>query len=83
MKSTLFLSSLARWGWLRGTAVWLLGAFILVMGLSACSTQADPIPTTTPVPATAPDTTPVEADDSPDVPAAAQVTTGFNISGWV
>ncbi len=84
MKSIAFLSSsFTGWGWRRQTAVWLLGVFILVMGLSACAGQADPIPTSaplaaTPVPAANPDA--ARADPAP---AAAQVTTGFNISGWV
>jgi len=86
MKSIAFLSSsFAGWGWRRQTAVWLLGVFILAMGLSACKGQADPIPTSaplaaTPVPAANPDAVAVGADPAP---AAAQVTTGFNISGWV
>ena len=88
MKSISLSSLFTRWGRLRRTAVWLLGAFVLAMGLSACGGQADPIPTSappaaTPVPNTNPDAAPAAADDSPAAPAAAQVTTGFNISGWV
>ena len=88
MKSTSLRSSLTRWGWLRGTAVWLLGVLILAMGLSACGGQSDPIPNAAPlaatsIPNTNPDTAPVEGNDSPAVPTAAQVTTSFNISGWV
>lgn len=82
MKSNPFFSSLTRW------TFWLVGALILAMGLSACGGQADPIPTAappaaTPILNTNPETAPVEVNDSPAAPATAQVTTGFNISGWV
>ncbi len=82
MKPISFSSSLTRW------AVWLLGALVLAMGLSACGGQADPIPTpaplaATPVPNTNPAAVPAAVDDSLAAPASAQITTGFNISGWV
>jgi len=88
MKAISLLSLSTRWGWLRRTAVWLFGAVVLVIGLSACGGQADLTPTSvplaaTPLPATTPDAAPAAVDESPAAPAAAQVTTGFNISGWV
>ncbi len=88
MKSLSFLSSPTHRGWLRRTAVWLLGMLILAMGLSGCGSQADPNPSAappaaTPVLNTNPETAPVEVNESPSAPAATQVTTGFNISGWV
>lgn len=89
MKSISLLSSLTRWGWLRKATVWLLGTLILTISLSACGNQsARPLPTEAPlaatlVPDTIPDSVPVETNESPATPVAAQITTGFNISGWV
>jgi hypothetical protein len=86
MEVTSVLASLTRWDWLRRTAAWLFVILILAMGLSACGGQTGrSIPAVaplvaSPVPDTNPDEAPVEVNDSP---AATQVTTGFNISGWV
>lgn len=86
MELSSVLASVPQWDSLRRTAVWLFGILILAMVLSACGSQSDRSIQTkapllaAPVPDTNPDAAPVEVNDSP---AATQVTTGFNISGWV
>ncbi len=61
------------------TAVWLLGLFLLALGLSACGGQTkDSLPV---APAVVPD----NASDGANIQAApvvGQTVTGFNIDGW-
>lgn len=73
-----FLPRRSLW---RITAVWLVGAFLLALGLSACGGQTKDTPPTRAAPAVIP----AGADDETNVqaaPVAGQTTTGFNIDGW-
>ncbi len=75
---SLFLPRRSLW---RTAAVWLAGAFLLAVGLSACGGQTkEKVPTRA-----APAVIPTEAGsqtNSQTVPAANQTTTGFDIEGW-
>ncbi len=73
-----FLPRRSLW---RMTAVWLAGAFLLALGLSACGGQTKDTPPTQAVPAVIP----AGAGDGANIQAApvtGQTTTGFNIDGW-